>query len=563
MRRYCFRLLREVIGKLGWSYRLWIPATVILSAVELLPPQFLQYFTEGTQNLDQLNGADFLTRLLIFGACIAAVQWLAILLGGILDEWLRLTISIRLKKDAVAGMGRTRIDALDTALRGDWMTRMSGDLGSTEDFLTQSLPDQVRSATMLVGSAALFFWFSGAIAFLPLVAAVFLAWFNIAVQRKVAPVLDEVREIEGGIFQAMIETFEGLRTIRSYGAASFTHGRIGSMLQNAYRAGMKVVKLMAGLMGLNEFVSQLIVTGLLALIAYRVRGDQLTANEALVYPFYINLFLGSAKGLVASAYDWNRFFIEGGRLASLLYDESKQEEDPAEIFGDFRERAEAVQRMEARGLTIAYGDDPPVIEGFDFSLARGELVALMGPSGCGKSTFAESFSGLRRVNGGRFAVELENGAEESFPQAPNFLSAFVEQQPYLFVGTIRDNITLGMERADDGEVRDALRETGLAEVVEERGGLDAFLGDRGRNMSVGQQYRLALCRALVSGRPFLFLDEPFAALDVESVNLVIEALHEERRNGTGIVLITHILPEGLNPDRVVEMTNDECPRTNE
>jgi len=310
---------------------------------------------------------------------------------------------------------------------------------------------------------------------------------------------------------------------------------------------------MALLMGVTEFVSQVVVTGILTIIAYQVRGAALTAGDALIYPFYINLFLGAAKSLLGSAYDWNRFFIEGGRLASLLYDDSKKEGDRTAIFGNFETRVPEVAALHATGVSIAYGDAPPVIHDFQFHLERGEIVAIMGPSGCGKSTFVECFAGLRRPQAGEFTATLRDGSRQTFPQAPIFLSAFVEQQPYLFVGTIRENIALGLAEATDDRINVALAEVGLAEIVRRRGGLDEVLSDRGRNLSVGQQYRLALCRALVCGRPFLFMDEPFAALDPESVELVIKAMHEEKARGTGILLITHLLPESLAPDRVVTM----------
>ena len=96
---------------------------------------------------------------------------------------------------------------------------------------------------------------------------------------------------------------------------------------------MRIIKVMAGLMGLNELASQVVITLVLSLVAFRVAGEGLGADDALVYPFYINLFLNSAKHLVASAYDWNRFFIEGGRLASLLYDESGMLDEEAALKG--------------------------------------------------------------------------------------------------------------------------------------------------------------------------------------------------------------------------------------
>lgn len=263
----------------------------------------------------------------------------------------------------------------------------------------------------------------------------------------------------------------------------------------------------------------------------------------------MTLFLGSAKGLVGSACYWNRFFIEGGRLASLLYDEDNKEADPMEMFGDFESETGQIAKFSATGVDIAYCENPPVVKDQNIDLARGEIVALIGESGCGKSTMTESFAGLRRANAGTFTATLENGETREFPQAPAFLGAFVEQQPYLFVGSIRDNITLGAASISDDEVWSALEEVGLEKMIQHRGGLDHFLTDRGRNLSVGQQYRLALCRALVYGRPFPLTDEPFAALDIESADLVVKAMQEEKARGTGILLITHLLPENLDADR--------------
>ncbi|MEM7699819.1 MAG: ABC transporter ATP-binding protein [Verrucomicrobiota bacterium] len=552
-RRFCYRLIRSVAGQLGWKYRLWIPFAVILSAVHLLPPRFLQFFTEGSQRLTEVNAADFLKWLLLFGIAVAICQLVALVIESILSEWLRLRVGMGLKQDAVDSLNQTRIETLDTAERGDWMTRMTGDLYNAEEFMTQSLPEQITNATLLLGVAGLFFYHSGPVAVVPILAAGLLAWVNIVVQRKMAPTLGAARELEGGVFQSMIETFEGLRTIRSYGGERHTSRRINSQLQDLFRAGMSITKSMAGLVGTTQFMSQLVIVGVLTLVAYRIRGEALTASDALVYPFYLSLFLGAAQGLLSSAYDWNRFFIEGGRLASLLYDDTNKEEDSNRVFGELENGICKLQTMSAHGLTIAYGEKPPVIDDFDFQLSRGEIVALMGPSGCGKSTFLECFAGLRRPNRGDFRLSLSS-REESFSAAPTFASAFVEQQPYLFVGSVRENLTIGMDSADESMIWEALGKVGLSEIIESRGGLEAVLMDRGRNLSVGQQYRLALCRALISGRPFLLMDEPFAALDDESIELVCAAIQTARDSGAGICLVTHLIPEHLHADRVVQLT---------
>lgn len=556
MRRHCFRLIREVTGRLGWKFKLWIPTAMVLSLVFLLPQWYLQYFTKHSQNgprLSETTVEQFLTLLIVFGASIAACQWIAIFLSGVLREWLRLTVSVELRRDAVTSLSRTRIDRLDSGHRGDWMTRMTGDLRSCEFFLTDSLTGQIRQVTMLLGTFGLFLYYSGPIAIALIPAALLLLWFNTIVQRRMGPTLNEARVIEGDVFQSMIETFEGLRTIRSLGAEQFTLNRIERQLKRMFDTGMRIMKSMAALMGTNEVGSQLVITAILTLAAYRISEGTLTAADALVYPFYINMFLGSAKALAGATYEWNRFFIEGGRLAAMLYDESKQVDDQTKVFGDLDQHVASVRRLSVENLTLGYGNQPPVVAGFDFTLKTGEIIAVMGPSGCGKSTFLEAFSGLRFAHAGTFTVEMSTGEVRTFSQSPVFLSAFVEQQPYLFVGTIRDNVIMGLDGIPDEAVWQALEEVGLAEMVRFRGGLDQVLTDRGKNLSVGQQYRLALCRALVCGRPFLLMDEPFAALDLESVERVVDALHDERNRGAGIVLITHLLPSRLETTRVIHM----------
>ncbi len=559
LRKHCFRMIREVTSHLGWKYKLWIPIAMLLSSVFLLPQRYLQYFTQSSQKLSDTTADQFLQWLMIYGVVISISLWLAIFLSGILREWLRLTVSVQLRRDAIVSLNRTRIDLLDAGHRGDWMTRLTSDLRNCEFFLTDSLTDQIRQATMLLGTIALFLYYSGTVTLVLIPVAVALIWFNMFVQKRMGPTLGIAREVEGNVFQSMIETFEGLRTIRSFGAEAFTLKRTGVLLDELFRTGMRIMRTMAALMGLNELGSQLVITAVLTLAAYRIHAQTLTAEQALVYPFYINLFLGSAKSLAAASYEWNRFFIEGGRLATMLYDDSTKIQDDTPDVAELRTQPKSVRSQSISGLTVAYGRSRPVIADFDFTLQCGEIVAIMGPSGCGKSTFLEVFSGLRPAGSGAFTLGLDSGQQRIATKAPVFLSAFVEQQPYLFVGSIRDNVTMGKPGVTDEQIWQALDEVSLKEIFQARGGLDEVLKDRGRNLSVGQQYRLALCRSLVIGRPFLLLDEPFAALDAVSIERVVETLHLERERGAGIILVTHVLPESLETTRVVNMKVNRQP----
>ncbi|MCB1230545.1 MAG: ABC transporter ATP-binding protein [Verrucomicrobiae bacterium] len=541
------QLLKLLTRDLGWPYRLYIPAVIALSAAFLLPPRFLQYFTESADGLNEMSASQFLTTLSVFGVLVAAALWLSTFLGGLLREWLRLRVSVDLRRRSLAAMHGTPLTVFDHAHRGDWMTRVTSDLHNVEEFLSDSLPFQIQSLTLVLGSAVLFLAHSGPLALIPCGAAIVLAFLNLRVQRTMAPVLTEARELEGEVFQDLIENYEGLRTIRSAGAESTVMTRFTNRLESVRRAGMRVIRSMAGLMGINELASQLVVTAILTILAYSLKQGSLTVTDVLVYPFFINVFLGNARSLAASAYEWNRFFVEGGRLAELL--------EHAQPKSDHHETAfkpESVKTITAEEIAIGFRGAPLLVENLDLTLQRGQIVALTGPSGCGKSTLLESLAGLRPPQWGRFRIDRG----EPLDELPTEIAAYVEQRPYLFVGSIRENLCLGLqatERPDDEILYLALEELGLADLVMKRGGLDAVLTDRGLNFSEGQRYRFALSRAVLSKRPFLLLDEPFAALDEASLELVASSLSRIAADGRGIVMATHQLPGALEFDAVISL----------
>lgn len=556
-RRHSFRLIRESISGLGWRYKAYATGFILMSLVFILPPLLLEYFTKGVTDLAKLNAEDFIRDLAIFGVIIAICQWIGIFVGSYLSEWLRLTVSIGLRRKVLSSLHNTQIESLDIAHRGDWLTRMTSDLRNCERFISNSLPDQVRNLTIMVGVAIMFFIRSGSVAFIPIAAAGLLFWLNVYVQKRMAPVLGQVRMLEGSIFQQMIESFEGLKTIRSYGGEKATARKVEGGLGKLFDSGLHIIRRMGALMGVNELASQIVITIVLSIAALAVRGGQLSASDVLVYPFFINMFLNSAKTLVASTYEWNRYFIEGGRLAGIFYDEDSQIPEPKTLFGEVTS-IDAFRSLDVKDLTVGYGAAPAVIDGHGFHIEAGQIVAVMGESGCGKSTFLEVVAGLRTARRGGFQI-ADGQTVHQWTQVPVFLSSYVEQRPYLFVGSFRENVTLGMDdangdsRISDQQIRDALDRVDLGHIVEDRGGIDAVLTDRGQNLSEGQRYRLALVRALLAQRPLILLDEPFAALDDDSIVSVVKALREEAARGAAIILVTHLIPGSMQDVRVVEM----------
>jgi ATP-binding cassette, subfamily C, bacterial CydD len=187
-------------------------------------------------------------------------------------------------------------------------------------------------------------------------------------------------------------------------------------------------------------------------------------------------------------------------------------------------------------VTVRYPQRPtPALRGLDLTVPPGQIVALTGPSGCGKSTVLAALLGFVPPESGRLlAGEVDIATLD--PDAWRRMIAWVPQRPWLFTGTVADNIRLGREDADDQAVRVAARAAGAEAFIDALPeGLDTVLGDDGAGLSAGQRQRIALARAFLRDAPVILLDEPTANLDGETEAEVLAAIRRLAQGRTVII----------------------------
>lgn len=544
-------LLKQIIASSGWRYSASLGVVFSFGLLSLLPAELFRYFTESTQALDLMNAEEFLVRLGFFGLSVALAVSVSAMGTSMVQEWLRVVVESRLRRRVLRRLHAIPLTVLDSAQRGDWLTRMTGDLRNAESFLIESIPRHTRHSAIFFGIAILFIQHTGALALVPLAAALILAGANVVVQNRVAPVVTELSLLHGGVFQLLAESLESIRTIRSHQVETFVARRFDERLSAMTSKSFKMVRRLGLLLGATEFVGQILIAACLCLAVWALTIGQLSMQGILIYPFFLGLFYRSAKGLASAAYDWNRFCVEGGRLAPLLLDEDSStfEEGPSIP-------TKRVATLELVRLCVGHPNGQ-IMGPVSVRLSVGEIWAVMGPSGCGKSTFLEVIAGLRPGLSGTYNLKDQQKkilSESDAAVLPNFkidCAAYVEQRPYIFDGSLRENLVFGNpNRLSDTVIWKAVEQAGLSEFATGRGGLSHILNDRGSHLSQGDRYRIALCRALLVDRPFLFLDEPFAAIDEVSVMTVIGTLQSLRLR-RGILVVTHHLPENFSVDGLI------------
>ncbi|MFG3304790.1 thiol reductant ABC exporter subunit CydD [Streptomyces wuyuanensis] len=348
-----------------------------------------------------------------------------------------------------------------------------------------------------------------------------------------------------------LDVVAGLPTLKVFGRAKAQADAIRKITSEYRRATLKTLRIAF----LSSFALELLSTLSVALVAVGI-GMRLVHGDLDLYTGLVVLILAPEAYLplrqVGAQY---HAAAEGLSAAEEIF---RVLETPVRAGGTAPVPAARGVRLELDSVTVRHeGRAVPSLEAASLTVEAGETVALVGPSGVGKSTLLDAVLGFVAPDEGTVRV----GAPGREPVDLTSLDradwhrhiAWVPQRPYLFAGTIAENVRLARHGADDAEVLAALREAGAQDFVAALPhGVETVLGEDGAGLSAGQRQRIALARAFLADRPLLLLDEPTAALDGETEAGVVDAVRRLARGRT-VLLVVH-RPALLSvADRVVEL----------
>jgi ATP-binding cassette subfamily B protein len=472
----------------------------------------------------------------------AAAQHLQVRVTGRLAAWVMNDLRVKV----FTQLQRLGLDFYTDEKDGVIMTRMTSDIENLQQLLQDGLAQfAVQGLTMVVITAILFSMnvklaIITVLLIVPVLTALSL-WFRSASEAG----YDRVRDGIASVLADLSETLHGVRIVTAHNRQRHNvvhHRNVVGKYRDANNFTARINAVYGPSTQMLGFLGQ---AALLAIGGEMVTHHQLTVGDLVAFFLYLNRFFAPIQLLVQQYNTYQQGQASVVKLRTLLTTEPSTPQAP-----------DAVELPPIRGEIVfedvSFGYDPsnPVIHDVSVEIHPGETVAFVGATGAGKSTMAKLVTRFYDPTAGRVLIDGHDLRSVTIGSLRKQLGV-VPQEPFLFAGTIRDNISFAAPDATDDEVWAAIRAVGLVEVIERMpDGLDTVVHERGQSLSSGERQLIALARAFLAHPRVLVLDEATSNLDLLS-ETKIEAALDILLQGRSAILIAHRLTTAMKADRIV------------
>lgn len=424
---------------------------------------------------------------------------------------------------------------------GDILTKLADDVPATQRVILEGIEQGLTALLQILITALVMLVADRQLALLVLAPTPLIAAGGWIYSRWVSPRATAAREATSALNATLHDTLSGIRQIKSYTAEEM---RQWKFLAASQRLKDKQTRLMAAWAFYAPSMTLLGNLGLVLLLMagswWCVKGS-MTAGQLMQFILLVGFLYEPIARLHGVMQTLLNGLAAAKRVFVILDDETEEDLDsgqtPANVRGD----------IEFQSVTFAYRDDKPVLHDISLTAQRHQTIAIVGATGSGKSTLFQLLARFYDPQNGTITLDgipLTEISKRSLRQS----LAYVTQEPFLFAGTVRDNLLLGKTDATDDELWAALRSACADDFIQRiPEGLDAEVGERGVLLSGGERQRLALARAFLKNAPILLLDEATSAVDVKSEHLIQEALAKLRANRTSLI-IAHRLSTIIEAD---------------
>ena len=523
-------------------------SAIVIAILELLFPVAVQFFIDDLLPGGEWNRVVSVSILLFFAYLLStALQYVVTYFG----HKLGVNIETDMREELFNHVQTQSYRFFDNTKTGHIMSRITNDLFEIGELAHHGPEDFFIAVMTFIGTFAIMFTINAKLTLMILIIVpilvVLIAYSNIKMSKTWSKMYDHIADVNAHVEDSV----SGVRVVQSFTNEKHEIDQFALNNNRFRKAKLVAYRVMAFVNSNIYLVMRFAVLFVLVIGAWLTFSDQLSYGELVAFVLYMNVLFNPIQKVSALLELYPKGMAGFKRFTALLDVEPEVEDRP-----DAKEAGELRGAIDFNNVLFGYEKtQAPVLDNVSFKVKPGETIALVGPSGAGKTTIAALIPRFYDVDQGSITidgVDIRDFTKESLRQQ----IGTVQQDVFLFTGTLKENIAYGKLDATDEEIKNAAKQAHMEDFINELPeGYDTQVGERGFKLSGGQKQRIAIARMFLKNPPILILDEATSALDTITEQIIQKALNDLAENRTTIV-IAHRLATIKNADRIMVVTKD-------
>ena len=523
----------------------------VISLVDLAYPQILRTMTKTlfTQDKDiilhalPVIAASLFVMYIVQSLCKYYVTYQGHMMGAKMERDMRRELFDHYQELSFSYYSRNN--------SGQMMSKLVSDLFDISEFAHHGPENLFVSLVKIVGAFIFLFFINKKLA-LPLIILVIVMFvFSFRQNAKMQETFMENRRKIGDVNASLQDTLSGIRVVQSFANEDIERVKFKKSNEAFLVSKRDNYHCMGSFMSSNLFFQGMMYLVTLVYGGYLIAQGEMQTADLAMYALYIGIFISPIQILVELVEMMQKGLSGFRRFLDVMETES-----------EIRDADNAAELTDVKGhvrydhVSFHYSDDEtPVLSDISIDIPAGKSIALVGPSGSGKTTICSLLPRFYDVTGGSITVDGKDIRGLTLKSLRSQIG-MVQQDVYLFDGTIKDNIAYGKPGASDEEIIKAAKCASIHDfIMELPDGYDTYVGERGTRLSGGQKQRISIARVFLKNPPILILDEATSALDNESERWIQKSLEELSKNRTTIT-IAHRLSTIRDADEIIVITEE-------
>lgn len=539
-----FRRLSKYLKPYSWRVVISLIISIIVTLLSLIPPRLIGIIIDkaiGQKQIQVLyNMALFLLGIYVVSNVLGGLK-------GFLMGKLGQKVIYDMWQDVYSNLQRLSFSFYDNTQTGNIMSRITNDVGAVERVIVDGVDVTIMASLTLIGITFVLFWTNwqlALVAIIPIPVLLLLVWLF---TRRAHKIYQEVRRKMGEISALLQDSISGIREIKSFGREDYEIERLSEKSTDYMKTSLQAVKLW------SIFSPAIITTTSIGTILVLVFGGKtaittgtLSAGQIVSFLFYLGLFYQPIHQLNMVNHMMQHARAASERIFEIIDAIPEVKEEPNAISLPGPIEGEVI----FHNVQFSYLKGVEVLHKINFEARSGEIVALVGPTGAGKTTIVSLIPRFYDADSGAVLIDGIDVKKLKLKDLRDKIG-IVMQEPFLFNGTIRENIVYGRLDATLNEIVEISKLANAHDfIMELQDGYEHQIGERGIKLSVGEKQRIAIARALLKNPPILILDEATSSVDNRTEALIQQAIEHLLRKRTSFV-IAHRLSTVMNANKIL------------